>query len=86
MIFMGRGRPKKDGVGKTKRITLRVSEDFFNELTELSTMDGQSKTEYIIKSVKAQSALTKLLHEEDDNYEPGFDDFDDGFDDDFDDF
>lgn len=75
-----RGRPRV-GSGKQRRITLRVSDDFFKELEELSKLDGMTKTDYIIKSVKTQSALTKIRNEPDDEEENYYDDFDE-FDDD----
>lgn len=75
-----RGRPRI-GSGKQRRITLRVSDDFFKELEELSKLDGMTKTDYIIKSVKTQSALTKIRNEPDDEEENYYDDFDE-FDDD----
>lgn len=71
-----RGRPRV-GSGKQKRITLRVSDDFFKELEELSKLDGMTKTDYIIKSVKTQSALTKIRNEPDDEEEDYYDEFDD---------
>lgn len=71
-----RGRPRV-GSGKQRRITLRVSDDFFKELEELSKLDGMTKTDYIIKSVKTQSALTKIRNEPDDEEEDYYNDFDD---------
>ena len=71
-----RGRPRV-GSGKQRRITLRVSDDFFKELEELSKLDGMTKTDYIIKSVKTQSALTKIRNEPDDEEEDYYDEFDD---------
>ena len=70
-----RGRPRV-GSGKPRTITLRVSDDFFKELEELSKLDGVTKTDYIIKSVKTQSALTKICNEPDDEEENYYDDFD----------
>ena len=70
-----RGRPRV-GDGKPRRITLRVSDDFFKELEELSKLDGMTKTDYIIKSVKTQSALTKIRNEPDDEEEDYYDEFD----------
>lgn len=70
-----RGRPRV-GSGKPRRITLRVSDDFFKELEELSKLDGMTKTDYIIKSVKTQSTLTKIRNEPDDEGEDYYDDFD----------
>ena len=70
-----RGRPRV-GSGKQRRITLRVSDDFFKELEELSKLDGVTKTDYIIKSVKTQSALTKIRNEPDEGEEEYYDDFD----------
>lgn len=70
-----RGRPRV-GSGKQRMITLRVSDDFFKELEELSKLDGMTKTDYIIKSVKTQSALTKIRNEPDDEEEDYYDDFD----------
>ena len=70
-----RGRPRV-GSGKPRTITLRVSDDFFKELEELSKLDGVTKTDYIIKSVKTQSALTKIRNEPDEGEEEYYDDFD----------
>lgn len=70
-----RGRPIVGG-GKPRRITLRVSDDFFKELEELSKLDGMTKTDYIIKSVKTQSTLTKIRNEPDEGEEDYYDDFD----------
>lgn len=70
-----RGRPRV-GSGKPRRIELRVSDDFFKELEELSKLDGVTKTDYIIKSVKTQSALTKIRNVSDDEEEDYYDDFD----------
>lgn len=58
----GRGRPKKTGA-RRKQLNLRVTEDFYNELKELSEMDGKSCVDYIVESVERNGALTRIIHE-----------------------
>lgn len=57
-----RGRPKKED-GRKKRLSIRVDDDFYDEVKELSKMDGNTVTDYIIKSVRMQGNLTRLQHE-----------------------
>lgn len=44
-----RGRPAK-GQRKTRRIDIRVSEEFYNEFLKLCELDGETQTEYVIKA------------------------------------
>ena len=59
VIKRKRGRPVH-GDGKNRKITVRVTDDFYNELKKLCAIEGESQTDYIIKSVTGRGNLTKF--------------------------
>ena len=78
-----RGRPLKDGA-KRKQMCLRISEDFYNELKELSGLEGESYVDYIIESVRLRGALTRITHSSEEDDIDIYEDYDDYEEDDFD--
>ena len=55
-----RGRPKKDGA-KTKRITIRVTEEDFGKLEYLCSRTKLSKTEVLLKGLEMYSNWVKSV-------------------------
>lgn len=53
-----RGRPKETG-SKNRRIGLRVTNEQYTFLKELSDLEGESLTDYILESIRIRSNLTK---------------------------
>lgn len=68
----GRGRPKKEEA-RRKQLHFRVTENFYNELKELSEMEGESCVDYIIESVRIRGALTRVNNSTDDYEDHEFD-------------
>ena len=78
-----RGRPKNANA-KRKRINLLVSDEFFDELNALSEMEGMSRTDYIIESVRTRGALTRITHEEQEDYYDDYSEYEGENDEEFD--
>lgn len=74
-----RGRPV-NGQKKTRRIDIRVSEEFYNEFLKLCELDGETQTEYVIKSINAMGNLTRYKASEESKNDPGDDIFDQWYD------
>ena len=72
-----RGRPKKEGgTRKQKRICLRVDEEIYKEIKELSALEGMTQTEYLLRGVQIMNEETKSKHDYSEEYE----EYDDYFD------
>ena len=80
-----RGRPLKDGA-KRKRMEMRVTEDFYKELKELSGLEGESCVDYIIESVRLRGALTRINHSSEEDDIDIYEDYADYEEDDYDEF
>ena len=55
----GRGRPKVDGVTKTKMVMLKMTEEEFERLSKIGEMSGKTKSDVLRKGIEICESMAK---------------------------